>query len=132
MRMIDADKLHYNRIRIAHRDGTVGGYNAVVMSAEIKDAPAVDAVPVVRCKDCIHYEMGVCLKIYDDGTLNKDAWQKRNPNDFCSYGECKPTHCKDCKWWDSNSWACTHPVHGSPLSTPDFFCTDGERKGGDE
>jgi hypothetical protein len=44
MRLIDADKLHYNRIRIAHDDGTVGGYNAVVMSAEIKDAPTVDVV----------------------------------------------------------------------------------------
>lgn len=88
-RLIDADKLHYSRIRIAHSDGIIGGYNAVVMSAEIKDAPTVDAVPVVRCQDCIHYEMGVCLKIYDDGAANKDAWQERNPNDFCSYGERK-------------------------------------------
>lgn len=39
MRLIDADKLHYNRIRIVHSDGIIGGYNAVVMSAEIKDAP---------------------------------------------------------------------------------------------
>lgn len=57
MRLIDADKLHYNRIRIFHSDGTIGGYNAVVMSAEIKDAPTVDAVPVVRCKDCVHLEI---------------------------------------------------------------------------
>ena len=57
MRLIDADKLHYSRIRIAHSDGTIGGYNAVVMSAEIKDAPTVDAMPVVRCKDCIHLEI---------------------------------------------------------------------------
>lgn len=55
----------------------------------IKSAPTVDAVPVCRCKDCIHYEMGVCLKIYDDGAANKDAWQERNPSDFCSYGEHK-------------------------------------------
>lgn len=46
MRLIDADKLHYSRIRIVHSDGIIGGYNAVVMSAEIKDAPTVDAVPV--------------------------------------------------------------------------------------
>ena len=57
MRLIDADKLHYSRIRIAHSDGTISGYNAVVMSAEIKDAHTVDAVPVVRCKDCIHLEI---------------------------------------------------------------------------
>lgn len=40
-RLIDADALHYNRIRIAHADGLIGGYNAVVMSAEIKDAPTI-------------------------------------------------------------------------------------------
>ena len=40
-RLIDADALHYSRIRIAHDDGTIGGYNAVVMSAEIKDAPTI-------------------------------------------------------------------------------------------
>lgn len=41
-RYIDAEKLHYSRIRIMHEDGTIGGYNAVVMSAEIKDAPTAD------------------------------------------------------------------------------------------
>ena len=40
-RLIDADAIHYSRIRIAHNDGTIGGYNAVVMSAEIKDAPTI-------------------------------------------------------------------------------------------
>ena len=51
---------------------------------------------IVRCKDCLHYEMGVCLKIYDDGTANKDAWQERKPDDFCSYGEDRnvPTNCR--------------------------------------
>ena len=141
MRLIDIDAM---RKPIYATDGNIIGFE---MTQDERDSyneginyalrlaancPTVDAVPVVRCRDCIHYEMGVCLKIYDDGALNKDAWQKRNPNDYCSYGECKPTHCKDCKWWDSNSWGCSHPVHGSPLSTPDFFCTDGERKGGNE
>ena len=49
--------------------------------------PAADVRPVVLCKDCVHYEMGVCLKIYDDGAANKDAWQERKPDDYCSYGE---------------------------------------------
>lgn len=52
----------------------------------INAAPAADVVPVVRCKDCIHYDLGVCLKIYSDGNAQKDSWQSRNPNDFCSYG----------------------------------------------
>ena len=57
----------------------------------IKSAPSVDAVEVVRCKDCIHwYEPDeVCLKIYSDGCVSQYAWQNRNPDDFCSYGERK-------------------------------------------
>ena len=47
------------------------------------------AVPVVRCKDCKHYDMGVCLKIYSDGNAHPEAWQSRRPEDFCSYGERK-------------------------------------------
>nr|DAG35519.1 MAG TPA: hypothetical protein [Bacteriophage sp.] len=46
-----------------------------------------NAVPVVRCKDCEHYDMGVCLKIYSDGNVHLEAWQERKPDDFCSYGE---------------------------------------------
>ena len=55
----------------------------------INDAPTIDAVPVVRCKDCKHYDMGVCLKIYSDGNMHTEAWQSRRPEDFCSYGERK-------------------------------------------
>ena len=46
-----------------------------------------DAVVVVRCKDCVRYDMGVCLKIYSDGNVHPEAWQERKPDDFCSYGE---------------------------------------------
>lgn len=56
---------------------------------EVSDAPTVDAVVVTRCKDCKHYDLGVCLKIYSDGNAQKDSWQSRNPDDFCSYGERK-------------------------------------------
>ena len=48
-----------------------------------------DVAPVVRCKDCKHYDMGVCLKIYSDGNVHSAAWQSRKPDDFCSYGERK-------------------------------------------
>lgn len=61
----------------------------------IESIPAAEVRPVVLCKDCVHYEMGVCLKIYDDGAANKDAWQERKPDDYCSYGEDRnvPTNC---------------------------------------
>ena len=44
--------------------------------------PTVDAVEVVRCKDCKHWTMGYCnnFAYYDyEPTTNED--------DFCSYGE---------------------------------------------
>lgn len=57
------------------------------LACRLEAVPAADVREVVLCRDCIHYEMGVCLKIYDDGAANKDAWQERKPEDFCSYGE---------------------------------------------
>lgn len=83
MRLIDADALHFNRIRIAHEDGTVGGYNAVVMSAEIKDAPTIDAVPVVRCKDCKYGP------VYDGiyRTRGECEFGDNGDDFFCAYGE---------------------------------------------
>ena len=53
----------------------------------IEDAPAADVAPVVHCKSCVRYDMGVCLKIYSDGNVHTEAWQERKPDDFCSYGE---------------------------------------------
>ena len=89
MRLIDADALHYNRIRIAYSGGTIGGYTAVVMSAEIKDAPTVDAVPVVRCRECEHGE-------YDDKIEDEycyhcryDGFSYNEANHFCSDGKRK-------------------------------------------
>ena len=57
--------------------------------AFVEDVPVADVAPVVRCKDCKHYDMGVCLKIYSDGNVHPEAWQPRRPDDFCSYGERK-------------------------------------------
>lgn len=51
--------------------------------------PSVDAVVVTRCKDCARYRMGVCMKVYTDGDMFSARWQKRKPDDFCSYGEPK-------------------------------------------
>lgn len=57
--------------------------------SDIDTIPRVDAVEVVRCRDCIHYFSGACLKIYSDGDVSQYAWQERNEDDFCSYGERK-------------------------------------------
>lgn len=55
----------------------------------INAIPAAEVAEVVRCKDCKHYDLGVCLKIYSDGNTHTEAWQPRKPEDFCSYGERK-------------------------------------------
>lgn len=85
MRMIDADD--------AKRTYTAGLFDTEEDFERVNDifdyAPTVDAEVVVRCKDCKHYDMGVCLKIYSDGNVHAAAWQKRKPDDFCSYGERK-------------------------------------------
>lgn len=83
MRLIDAEKLvdmlYDNEFAVLCPLDEVSGV--------VDACPTVDAVPVVRCKGCAHYYMGVCLKIYSDGGVHLAAWQNRRPEDFCSYGE---------------------------------------------
>ena len=46
---------------------------------------ANDAVLVVRCKDCKHYE-DYKRKVYENCVRN-DRFVPMKPDDFCSYGE---------------------------------------------
>ena len=48
----------------------------------LDEIPAADVAPVVRCKDCKHEFGGSCILC---------GFQKRKPEDFCSYGERKET-----------------------------------------
>lgn len=77
MRLIDADALIKNRdIQIV-----IGaGDNICVDVADIENAPTVDAVEVVRCKDCKNMNEELVVWCY---------WHERatNPYDYCSYGE---------------------------------------------
>lgn len=73
-RLIDADKLE--------RQEYWGNERCFdyVDAEDIDNAPTVDAVEVVRCKDCKHEFGGSCILC---------GFQKRKPDDFCSYGERK-------------------------------------------
>lgn len=86
MRLIDAEELEclFNE---QIEQGATDAFDA--FDDALQDATTVDAEVVVRCKDCKHYDMGVCLKIYSDGNVHAAAWQRRKPDDFCSYGERK-------------------------------------------
>lgn len=50
----------------------------------VKNAPMVDAVPVVRCKECKYWgKVGtVCRKL--DNVM---FWYGTDPTDFCSFAE---------------------------------------------
>ena len=61
---------------------------------DLQDAPRVDAVPVVRCKDCIHCSKEesrlYCNQIY--GEAEGDLYVVSlpvTPDDYCSHGERK-------------------------------------------
>lgn len=56
----------------------------------ILDIPAVDAVEVVRCKDCRHWneETGFC-NLHSHFSMDGLDWDVFNDDDFCSLGERK-------------------------------------------
>lgn len=95
MRLIDADgilKADENSDKaLVLGSGKILEMAYALLKKKVEDAPTVDAVIVTRCKDCVHYDFGVCLKIYSDGNVHPEAWQSRKPEDFCSYGERKPS-----------------------------------------
>lgn len=89
MHLIDADELYFAQ-RYAKADPDSDRMIPVlaVDKRQIDAAPMVDAVPVVRCKDC---------KFFATEAVDEDGWCE-NPNgldniakqtDFCSYGERK-------------------------------------------
>ena len=64
---------------------------------EVKEAPTINAVPVVRCRECHH-----CKETMDRKgpglfcSIWGREWQRVQPNDFCSYGQRKEAdHDKD-------------------------------------
>lgn len=73
MRLIDAEKLWLTTEYT--EDGKVHKYYE---QFEVDNAPTIDAVQVVRCKDCKYYNGE-----YDDCAY--DIFVK--PNGYCMYGE---------------------------------------------
>ena len=67
------------------------GYKAAIddMTQAIKDAPTIDAVPVVRCKDCRDYKPNPYSEGNEKLCMCWADWIPTEPDDFCSYGERK-------------------------------------------
>ena len=76
MRLIDADALIAEHCKGCSKDIQDGCKTDPVCATLMwfQDAPTIDAVEVVRCKDCKTYETDYMCFF-------------RKPDDFCSYGE---------------------------------------------
>ena len=87
-RLIDADKLRKDILDLPNcYNGYSDTYDKATIVDMIDDAPTVDAVPVIRCKDC---------KYYQHKSLTDDEWnwcmQWHNYTDenvYCSLAERK-------------------------------------------
>ena len=83
-RLIDADELKKQQ---THLWDEVMGHVPCVLLYDIDIAPTIDAVPVVRCKDCKNGTVCVNMKGTEYVDCVLDDYSVRKPTDFCSYGE---------------------------------------------
>lgn len=84
MRLIDANEL-LELYDIGEELEEYAGVLSVpipVIRQNIKDMPTIDAVPVVRCKDCKHLMFSDCY-----GECGQGHMGIVKPWDFCSYGK---------------------------------------------
>ena len=88
-RLINADKLLTNAIVISNYKGQVAW--SAVSTIDILTAPTVDAVEVVRCRDCKHYKPQKKSAHWENSAnyCIRVVTIKVQPDDFCSYGERK-------------------------------------------
>ena len=96
-KLIDADALQNILLPITtaleHEYGSLGGAVSGCMK-HIDNAPTVDAVPVVRCRDCKHWKPTGSKAGNSFSDMEYiGGWEFTNycrrESDFCSYGERK-------------------------------------------
>ena len=88
MRLIDADRLSeaiYDNVPAPYEDASWAKENCL---AEIEAAQTVDAVLVVRCRECKHRGTDDCIFHIKGEPADEELLLKLD-NDFCSYGERK-------------------------------------------
>ena len=84
-RLIDANELENHRFPTQESLYDSGWNDAI--DAIMENSPTVDAVEVVRCKGCRHWQKryetkGICLKYYAILTFTRSDF-------YCAYGERK-------------------------------------------
>ena len=81
-RLIDADAVLRHKRKMSGADFGGEFWDEAVLASDIKNAPTIDAVPVVRCKDCAvpHNKYTGCPKL--NGLVTP-------PDFYCPFGERK-------------------------------------------
>lgn len=95
MRLIDANALlkSFDVAKMVEYDETGCGVTRIAIPVQtIKDSPTIDAVPAVRCRDCIHRGYDACPMCHDEYYYDEDDgadfWTVDNTEDdgFCHMG----------------------------------------------
>ena len=86
-RLIDADSLIEDLELLAKHEESFRQSVILGVTHTIKARGTIDAVKVVRCKDCKHYKYRMCELIGNimDGYYH-GTFDVKRPDDFCSYG----------------------------------------------
>lgn len=96
LRLIDANALMKNIGKIPQLRGITYGR----MKKAVEETLTIDAVPVVRCWECVHYKPKDAMTPGDNRMRCDhpcldydiecyDQWLDVEPNDYCKYGERK-------------------------------------------
>ena len=91
MRLIDAsalmDVIRQHEYRLATKQGSIDyGMFTLGIQQAVDEQPTVDAVPVIRCRECKHCDPE---NYHCDHPMSTSAPLSRKLDDFCSYGERK-------------------------------------------
>ena len=91
MRLIDAsalmDVIRQHEYRLAPKQGSIDyGMFTLGIQQAVDEQPTVDAVPVIRCRECKHCDPE---NYHCDHPMSTSAPLSRKLDDFCSYGERK-------------------------------------------
>ena len=97
MRLIDADALSKQLIEDAeHMDDMVAKMFTYAAYNDVNHAPTVDAVPVIRCKDCKYYETdhfenfnGIPLIVAHEICMRWGDGCNTSPDGYCFMAERK-------------------------------------------
>ena len=85
-RLINAENVDYAFLAICDRESGVPLALAEWLANVVRNAPTVDAVEVVRCKDCTFCVFNSSNETFKCRSMN-GMYRTVGPDDFCSYGE---------------------------------------------